>query len=255
MGMTISIDWNSLVTAAVGGLIVGIVVLIVEYIVRRREKKGARVEQQIVRFSNEERKITGSIFNFLGPGSSIDLMKSELGPANKKGKEIGGLFSKETDSFQLTPEEIEPEGVKKNETARDSYLYFFKNASVKITSKDGQTIDSLTVIATDTDIAFSDTTFLDSEEERFLGVATITTDIIEGCNAEEFTGCRDCFTGVHKIIGNPFWIHVTYFCDFAEYDVEKNVTQNPEHLIGSVINGICLSSELDTVTYIFTYDL
>src|SRR5688572_12153516 len=124
---------ENLLIGAAGGLIAGAILLLVEYLIRKREKRGEIAQQQVVKFANEERLITGSIFSYLGPRSSIELMKTELGPPNKKGRQLEGLF----------PPYIEPECKPEESTV---YLYFFKNADVKIISKDDETIDSLTVI-------------------------------------------------------------------------------------------------------------
>ncbi len=238
-----------LLIGAAGGLIAGGALLLVEYLVRRREKNQETEEQRIVRFTNEERKITGSIFNYLGPRSSIELMKSELGPPNKKSKEQLGLFYDEVTNDTVTiSDSNEPEEV------YDVYVYFFKNASVKITSKDGETIESLTVLTNDKDISFPVFSFDAETRGGLLNVTTVTADIVENSRAQEFQGCRNIFTALQKPVGMPYRIYVTYFCDFLSGNSEKDITKNPEHLIGSVIEGVCYSSSPETSTYIFVED-
>jgi hypothetical protein len=215
--------------------VAGGIVYLVQYVVHRREKKRDKEEGSVVRFTNEERRITRSIFNYLGPRSSIELMKTQLGPPNKKVKEKIGLFS-EDPSF----DDLED---------TNSYIYFFKNAQVKITSKDNETIDSLSVVASDTDIAFNNLFYFNPDEkDEFLNVANLTPEMLEGCRAEQFLGCRDSFTVAQKVVGNPFFVYLTYFCD---YSADEDVSKNPGLLVGSVINGICLSSDPNTVGYVF----
>jgi len=235
-----------LLIGAAGGLIAGGVLLLVEYLVRRGEKNQETEEERIVRFTNEERTITGSIFNYLGPRSSIELMKSELGPPNKKSKEQLGLFYDATADAVTNPKE--PEEV------YDVYVYFFKNATVKVTSNDGETIESLTVLTNSKDISFPIFSFDAETREGHLNVTTVTADIVEMGRAQEFPGCRDIFTAIQKPVGMPYRIYVTYFVNFFSDDPEKDITKNPEHLIGSVIEGVCYSSSPDTSTYIFVED-
>lgn len=232
---------ESLLIGAAGGLIAGGVLLFVEYLVRRREKHQEKEQQQIVKFTNEERRITGSIFNYLGPRSSIELMKSELGPPNKKSREQIGLFYDQESNNGPNSDSNELEQL------FDVYIYFFKNASVKITSKDGETIESLTVWANDKDISFPIYDSLDGEtREEFLNDARITEDMAQSGRTESFPGCRDMFSAVQNQIGMPFRIYVTYFCEFSD---------EAESLVGSVINAICFSSEGNTANYIFVADL
>src|SRR5687767_3572092 len=116
---------ESLIIGVAAGVIASGIILLVELLIRRRERKREIADQRLVKFTNEERRITSSIFSFLGPRSSVELMKAELGPPNKKLTDSGGLFLK-TSQFSQT----------------NSYMYFFKNCEVKITSKDNETIDS-----------------------------------------------------------------------------------------------------------------
>src|SRR5687768_6035231 len=127
---------DALLIGAAGGLIAGLVVLLVEWLLGRLDKYREARQQLIIRFKNEERRITGSIFNHLGPRSSIELMKSDLGPPNRKMTEVLGLFMEDDQEFPTEQE------------TTNSYLYFFKNAAVKILSRDGLMIDALVVIAT-----------------------------------------------------------------------------------------------------------
>lgn len=223
---------EALLSGAAGGLVVGAVLLFVEYyLIHRLEKRRDAAEQRTVKFSNEERRITGSIFNHLGPRSSIELMKGDLGPPNKKIIEREGSF-------------VEDSNVKET----NSYIYFFKNAQVKITSMDDATIDSLTVMAEGSDIIFSHLFFVDpNEKDKFLNQAKLTVEMLEGCETDQFWGCQDCFASACKEIGNPFHVYLTYFLDSPKEDI----TQNPNLLIGSVIKGLCISSYREAPGYIF----
>jgi hypothetical protein len=226
----------NLLIGAAGGIIAGAILLSVEYLLRHRERKRDRAEQRLVRFVNQERRVTETIFNYLGPGSSIELMKSELGPPNRTVKEPTGLFR----------DDMSDNGI-------NSYVYLFKNALVKIASKDGKTINNLTVLANDTDIAFNNLFFVNPDAEpQYLAVATLTREMLEDCRVEDFEGCRDAFAAAQKAVDNPFYVHITYFC---ESPGKGDISKNPELLVGSVIHGICLSAEAETANYVFAPDV
>jgi hypothetical protein len=221
-----------------GGLVAGGILLFVEYVLRKHEQKDAIAEERIIKFTNEERRITRSIFTYLGPGSSVELMKSDLGPPNKKLKAQVGLFATDVDD--------QPEDT-------NIYIYFFKNAHVKLTSLDGQTIDSITVAAHETDIAFNNLFFVNPDEkDDFLNVGKFTSEMLLGSKAEQFQGCNDCFSAVQTFVNSPFRIFQTYFCN---YSGNGDITKNPEFLVGTVIDGICLSSRPDNASYILTSDI
>jgi hypothetical protein len=229
---------ESLLIGAAGGLIAGAILLLVEYFVRRAEKKRELADQRLVRFANEKRLITGSIFNYLGPRSSIELMRGELGPPNKKLKEPVSLFR----DYNSTGDE-----------QTNSYVYLFKNAAVKITSKDDVMIDSLAVVGNDTDIQCNNLFYVNTDTEpEFLNKAILTNEMLEGCRVEEFPGCNDCFAAAQKGNDNPFYVYITYFCD---YSTDDDISANPQLLAGTVINGICLSSSAETASYVFANDV
>jgi len=220
-----------LLSAIIGGIIAGGILLFVEYLVRGREKRREETEQHKLTFTNGERRITESIFRFLGPHSSVELMQSELGPPNKKLKEIGGLFLQNKTSTKETY----------------SYVYYFKNAQIKITSKDGEIIDSLTIEAFDKDINFGNLFFNDTSKEQFLNVQTLTPEMLAESRVEEFLGCLDGYRAVQKALDFPDFLYLTYFCD---YSGDGDVVDDPNLLIGSVITGVCLSSDAEAPSYI-----
>jgi hypothetical protein len=196
-----------LFSGIVGGIIAGSILLFVEYIIRRREKRYEETEQHKVKFTNDERRITDSIFRYLGPHSSVELMKSEFGPPNKKLKETGGVFLQNKESNKETY----------------AYVYYFKNAQIKITSKNGDIIDSLTVEALDKDINFGNLFFNDPSKEQFLNVQTLTPEMLEEAKVEEFLGCLDGYSAVQKSLDFPDFLYLTYFCDYSgDGDVEQN---------------------------------
>lgn len=236
-----TIDWNSLATGAAGGLIVFLVTLVSEYFVRKYEKYQEKTEQQIVRFKNETRTITGTIFNYLGPGSSVEMMKSDLGPPNRQFTTEAGLYGSETLGLP-SDDELD---YSKEFTA---YLYLFKNAQVKLLSEDKVTIVALTVMANGKDI------LLPFEEAQFLNSYMIEMDFFEDKKiiAEHIPGCSDTVTALSASYYRPSPMVITYFCYHDQVDYyEADLTNNPKELIGARINGVCISSDLDTVSYLY----
>jgi hypothetical protein len=93
-----------------------IVWLIQQTYLNRRERK-KETEQLTIRARNPEKVISDDIFNHLGPGNSIDLMKEMLGVPQKYRRVDISVFSE-------------------NELKTHSYLYSYKNAYIKATSKE-----------------------------------------------------------------------------------------------------------------------
>lgn len=239
-------DWNSLLIGAVGGLISGLVVLIAEYFIVKRIEERREIEvKQTIRFKNETRRITGSVFNYLAPGSSIEIMKGELGPPNRK-------WMSSPELFVTIDEELNEEPL---EEKFHTYLYLFKNAHVKVLSRGNETIDVLTVVAWDKDISMELIPLYESDEQN-LNVARVNRELIAlNGHAEHFPGCRDVVTAIRTFVGNPFWLYVTYFvdpeCDAYEMDLQKH----PELLVGATITGVCLTKEAEHPSYIYLSEL
>jgi hypothetical protein len=237
-----TIDWNSLATRAVGGLIVFLVTLVSEYFVRKYERYQDKAEQQIVRFKHETRTITGAIFSYLGPGSSVE---SDLGPPNRQFATEAGLYSAETLGF-ASDHKLD---YSKEFTA---YLYLFKNGQVKILSEDKETIVALTVMANGKDI------LLPFEEAEFLNSYMIELDFFDDRKiiAEHMPGCSDTVTALSASYYRPSPMVITYFCYHDQMDYyEADVTNNPKELIGARINGVCISSDLENVSYLYLSEL
>jgi len=245
----IEVDWKSVVSGAAGGLIVFLVSLIAEFLVRQWEKSREKSEQQIVRFKNETRKITGAIFTYLGPDASVEMMKSDLGPPNKQYGTDAGLFTLKESEEASFPVEENAEYVPRF----TAYLYFFQNGQVKIISENRESIVALTVMATDESISmpFSETEFINEckVDESFFE----DSDVV----AEHMPGCRDTVTAICSSRSFPgIQIATTYFChaydkDFHDADLENN----PRELIGAIVHGVCISKGIENVSYIYLSEL
>lgn len=239
-------EWNNVWSGAVGGAIVGFLVLLAEFLIRKYERKQDKSYQEIICFKNEARRVTGSVFNYLAPGASIEIMKGELGPPNKKWMSNPELFVEEDESVEY----------ESKEEKFHTYLYLFKNAYLKVLSEDNQTIDVLTVIALEEGISIHSIPLHADGESTYLNLAKVDEDLLQNrAYAEHFPGCRDIVTAIRIFLGNPFWTYVTYFCNPEKDVYGVDLNENPATLLGAVIVGVCLAREPEHPTYIYTSEL
>lgn len=237
---------NNLLVGVIGGLIAGLMLLLLEFLIRRSEKRQEKSERDVITFKNERRTITGSVFDYLAPGSSIEMMKEELGPPNKKWVSKPELF---------IPTDAGEEFYSKQPEFH-TYLYIFKNAHLKVFSEDREMIDTLTVIALNNDISFENIPFHANCQDSRLNVAIVPKELFENeVYAEHFPGCRDLVTAIRVFVGNPFWTYITYFVNSETDAYELDLQEHPELLVGSTITGICLTKEAEHATYIYLSEL
>ena len=250
------IESGNVVSGIIGGLVAVVVTLISEFLIRKYERNQEKKEQQIVRFKNQSRRITNTIFQYLGPDASVEMMKNDLGPPNKQYKTEAGFFSDET--LGIVPEN-NPDVTEDSEVADDyqprftAYLYFFENADVKIISEDGESITAITVMAHDASINLphSDTKRFNEYKigaEFFVGASLL---------AEHMPGCRDTVTALCEITYSPgTQTATTYFC----YDVDRSffdadLQNNPKELIGATISGACISKGAENASYLYLSEI
>lgn len=234
-------------------VISGVGVWIANVIYYNHKEKQREEKQKIVTFPNEERTINKSIFTALAPGASLDLMKSVLGTPNKIFKDIGAVFVelKEDESNDFV------KNTNDNREGTNAYLYKFKNANVKITSKEKESIDSLTVIAFKNDIRLVD--FMipgeDEDTEDRLNEIKVTPYLFEHCKREFIkTRMDNCFA-LSFDTGSPFYATYTYFGS-PDFDKDTDFeTDNPNNFIGGTIDGICISSNIEDCYFIPHYEL
>lgn len=248
-----------LLAGAVGGLIA----LAVEHTYLAIRDRQTRNKKLIISFPNNDRRITESIFTELSPGASIELMRSVLGTPNKTFQDLGRLSLtsgyNEDGAYHDVPEPEVPQG--EEEPYTNSYLYVFKNAWVKVTSKDKETVDSLTVLTKDNSLSMDSLLLPEGiEEDARFGVTKVTKEWIMGCNYEFLLTRRDRSFAISHFFGSPLYRHYTFFGSplFNEEREEKESSGNEcsaEYFIGGIIEGVCISSEASNIYYIYDYEL
>lgn len=243
------LDSGNILSGIIGGLVAVLVTLVAEFLIRRYEKSQERKEQEIVRFKNETRKITGTIFQYLGPDASVEMMKADLGPPNKQYGTEAGFFEEEFS------DECPPiiEEASKYTPRFTAYLYFFQNAHVKVISEDRESIVALTVMAHD------ETIYMPESETEFLNRYKIDAAFFEDADvrAEHQPGCSDIVTAIctsRHFHGRT--VVTTYFCDDSDRDFySADLKNNPRELIGATVHGVCISKGLETVSYIYLSEI
>lgn len=241
-------DLTTILIGAAGGAIVLILEQLYLYLKETRTTK----KQKLIKFPNEERFIDENIFYHLSPGNSIDLMKNILGPPNKVFKDYGKLFESEFEDENLTEES--------DSKYTTAFIYSFKNAVVKITSKNKENIDSLTVIAKDNSILIPELMMivenddLAKRKDKF-NETKVTNEMVEMCRPEYIQTRWDSSFVLSFYTGPPFYTYYTYFGDVDYKDDVEYSKNHPMNFINGTINGICISTNEEDIYYIYGYEL
>jgi len=177
------------------------------------------------------------IFHHLGPGNTIDLMKDMFGVANKYRRGDSPVFSED-------------------EVETHTYLYVFKNAYVKVTSKDNENIDSLTVLCTDDSISIEPYLAVPEEIAGRLGEIMVSPVLIKSDCKHTFLQTRwDAIFALGIYTGNPLYLHYTFFGPAHEASFEYRKSEDPNLFVGATINGICISESDESAYFIYLYEL
>ncbi len=242
---------GGIVSGLASGLVVAIAVLLAEYIIRKREKAREKAEALRIEFPNSKRLIQPDIFHKLGPGGSIELMKSVLGAADNTFIDSIPVFeeNREEESGLLVHEFSDDEAKAKFEETRfntTAYLYDFKNATVKITSKNEETIDSLaldvkfeyTLNCSDLPLGFVTTETGEGDLSLILGESKVDKDFAESSRLDHVFSRQDSYFICSIYTAGPLYLHYTCF-GFPMGDVMPD-KQKPETFVGQTITGICI---------------
>jgi len=228
---------SSIISGIVGGLIVW---MIQQWYSNRREKK--KQEQDLVASPLHSKKIiTADILDMLKPGRDINLMFETLGQPAVRAKNDSGVFSDET---------IET----------SSYLYFLKNAYVKVTSKSNEIIDSLTVFPYDKSIKLKHVPNPLGLESIILNDTKIRTTHEENFEHTVIVARHDESFAIKQTIVNPLNLQFTYFGLFGGENFMGNwraykLTNDPSAFSGGTLTGICISSLDEDAFYIYAYEI
>jgi hypothetical protein len=234
-----------------------VIALVFEQLYLHFKEKQKENRQKLITFPNDERKIPESVFQKLSPGSSIELMKYALGTPNKIYKDYEPVFTKyrfegdddESDEDINENEEValsDEESLMEPEENKFTYAYFyeFKNAYLKVTSKDRETIDSLAVEVKEGKLTTGDLPLGWGENEDdpvcILGSSKVSQDLIDVCRPETIQSRFDYIFVLSLYTGAPLYTYYTYFGIPEGASADK---KHPERFIDSTITGICLHSE------------
>lgn len=221
--------WNSIFTGTIGGLIV----LGIQEIVSIYRKKKSTKTERVIKSRDSNKIITNSVLYDLRPGANIELMRELLGTPVKFNKSDYPLFQE-------------------NEVVTNSYLYIFHNASLKITSKDNLSIDSLTVIGYDSSIELESISFESEDNEYRLTKTKVCSEILENLNNHDFVQTRiDASFALQKYIPNPLYQYFTYFGSSIEKGFMYREKNDPNVFLNEIIDGFCVSNNSEDTYFIF----
>lgn len=219
------------VFTVVGGLIVWV---LQQVYLNRREGRRDR-SAKLVRPSNLDRILPADIFEHLSPGDSMSLAREMLGNPNRHSRSDFSVF---------LDDQVET----------NSYLYVFKNGYVKITSKDNETVDTITVKPTDRTIlvpALSPFAGDDEEKPSRIGELKLL-GITDDVDRHTFIQSRwDASFALQYYTGAPLYLDHTYFgfsIDKREEYLEKN---DPSVFNGEIVDAVCVSRDSDAAFYIY----
>ena len=184
------------ILALVFSILGGLVVLIVEQLTAgyRERRRASRLRR--ITDSNADKVITDDIFQSLGPSNSVALMREMLGVPNKVRRQDCAIFS------DRLVETI-------------SFLYLFKNAMVKVTSKDNETIDTLTVIAFDDSLSVGGLLYPCETNQLKFGKVKVCQELLDDSDVTFIQTNMDASFAIYCTNPAPVYLSYTYF-GFAE---------------------------------------
>lgn len=218
----------AIASSAVGGILVWV---IQQFYLNRRERKRENAQRRI-RASHSDKVITDDIFMDLGPGKSIALMKEMLGAPHKFKRIENPVFSE-------------------GDTETNSYLYFFNNSIVKLTSKDNETIDTLTVFP-DERLSVEGLFFPCTDRSYQFNKVKVCRELIN--EHTYISTIRDASFAVRYGVAAPHYLSFTYFGSVEDLWAYRE-SNNPDLLIGGVIEGVCVSQQGEDAFFIYDYEL
>ena len=242
-----------LITLSIGAA-GGIIALVAEHIYLYFRDKRIRNRQRLITFPNTERIIDQTIFERLSPGHSIELMKAALGTPDKTYQDSEPIFQEYREEEEgLMVYEFESEEDKEkyeaNKFKTTVYFYTLKNAQVKITSKNRETIDSLAVEVKEAILDVSDFPFgwVTSAEkdsgDLILGETKVTKELVESSRLEYLFSRFENIIILSVYTAAPLYTHYTYF-GYPDYQGHLEVSKDmPETFVGGTITGICLHQD------------
>ncbi|HSD09310.1 hypothetical protein [Flavobacterium sp.] len=218
------------ISAIIGGLIVW---LIQQLYQNKKERKN----NELIKAHHIDKIIDKNMLNSLKPGTNLAVMFDVLGIPQKK-------FIKDELVYQ---EDI---------IETNSYIYIFKNADIKITSKDNQTIDSVTLLANDKTFDISNFVSHLNLNSEVLNKARVNNNLILDSKSTFIASRHDYSFAFNYSIGNPFSLDITLFGKSENGWHNYFDDKDPNLFLNGLITGICLSKYMsDESFYIHQYEL
>lgn len=226
----------NIVGGAIGGIISGLLIYLVQAIHDVRKRKMADRDNRTIKALSSRKIIKDDILYSLRPGVNIEFMRQLLGAPTKHSNQDNPLFAEESTGIT------------------NSYLYILNNAYLKITSKDNVSIDSITIFPTDEQFRVHEWEYLCEEKETRLNRITVGEKLIEIANSHTFISTmKDNVFAIETYIPNPYYNSYTFFGH--AYRGHEYVDTNDINLLkGGTITGICIASDHDTAHYIYEYE-
>jgi len=222
---------SSLVGAIIGGFVVFATEQIVSILKERRRTRQGRV----VRNPNAEKLVSENLFHDLSPGTTIALMRQMLGVPNNYARLDFPVFSED-------------------EAETHSYLYIFQNAFVKITSRDNETISTLTVLPLEDSFPMSSLLLPDDVTAKKFRDFIVTPQLVEyEYNHTYISTLRDSAFAIEFLTGAPTHLHYVFFGYGGSREEYENAN-GPKVFIGQKVNGLCISST-EEAYYIYDNEL
>lgn len=177
--------------------------------------------------------LTDDIIEEIAPGRNYAKVRDILGISDKTGKDYS-VFE------DLLSDE------RKDESAIAD-LYFLRNALLKVTTLDKESIYSITVFPYDSKITISGLLYICEQYSNVVGEARICKEIIDHAhNNQHISTVRDSARAIQNYTGAPFYKYITYFMN--------DISKDEEQLEGQLISGFCISDG-DMAFYIYDSEL
>ena len=224
------------IIALVSSILSGLAVWIVQQVYLNRREKRKEVALTVVKSPNESKSVPGKILYTLGPGRSVALMRDMLGVPDIMRRLDFPIFSED-------------------EVNTHSYLYHFKNARLKITSKDNESIDSITIAEADNSVDVDVLLLSDCGGSTKFGEFKVWPELVEGVmNHRHVTTIKDSFFALEELTGPPLHHHYTFF-GYSDKSLEYDKTQDPKVFLGEKIRGVCVSASSEDVYFVYFSEL
>lgn len=241
-----------ILTALLIGTGGAVIALFFEHLYLSVREKRKEERQKLIKFPNSERIINETIFDKLSPGRSVELMKTVLGTPDKKYQDSEPAFKEYREEeeglmvYEFDSEE-DREKYEENKYNTTAYFYDLKNAQVKITSKDGETINSLAVEVKEGTLDVSSLPLgwisadEEAEEKILLGETKVNRELVESSRLDYEVSRYDHIIIMSIYTAAPLYTHYTYTgTPNFDNDIDKD---NPESFIGGTITGVCLHDD------------